>query len=577
MSAVATAPRHLTAAVDAGGSVRLHTEVFLPSGQGAWPALLMRTPYGVGDQRGDARRLAGEGFAVVVQDVRGRFGSTGTFDLGASDRDDGSAAVAWVAAQPWCDGRVASRGVSYPAFTQWQALVGRPPALACAAPVMGPAWWRGLDFRRGGAVDLVTAAHWLPRQAAADPGVDADAAVRMFARAFEAEHLVAPGEAAFAVEDALDHPALGRDRLREPWPVEGSAAFEALWRRIFDTPLSGDTGPGPGDGADAPVLAVGGWYDPWVDDAVAAFRHLRRHGSAEARAAHRLVVTPFGHGFDLPREIDFGPHAWLVGLDAGDRWAAEWLLGRGETLRSLAPVTWFVVGAEPGDAWRSADDWPPPGVRVHRLSLAPQGRLAAEAPGAPFGIGFVYDPSRPVPTRGGAGLILPPGPCDQTGLTGGARDDVLSFDRAPLREPLELAGPVEAEIHLSSSAPDTDVTVKLLDVSPDGRAVNICDGILRARWRHGGESPPLTPGVAEPFRLRLGNVGYRIRSGHRLRVDVSSSNFPRYDRNPNTGAPDGSDAAADRRPARQVVHGGRGVPSHVSLPVLGDAGVAEVR
>ncbi len=561
-------PVHLPARrVRARDGVHLGTDVYLPAGAGPWPATLVRTPYGRTFYHADADRLCGDGVAVVVQDVRGRFDSEGEWDLGAGDLADGADAVAWIRAQPWSDGRVAGRGASYPGMTTWRTAIANPPGLVCAAPTMCPPWWQHLNFREGGAVLLALAAHWLPLQLVWHPRTSEEVAARATERAFDF--------AAALVDDRVDAaaalalPSLGRLPLRDPWPVEGSPLFEHIWQRIFDPPAAvsplDDPGPAPGDRVEVPVLITGAWYDVgWSQGQVDAFAAIRRTSPPEVAAQHRLVMVPSGHGFDPFREHDPGPEAGRFHLDTDHEWALEWF-GEPGPLRQAPPVTYFLLN----DGWRTADDWPPPGAAPVRFHLHPDGMaLSQTPPAAEASAGWVFDPADPVPTRGGGGLGLPPGPCDQTGLTGGARDDVLSFTTEPLRAPMAITGSVVAGLAVVSDAPDTDVTVKLVDVHPDGRAWSITDGILRGRYRHGPDPVLLAPGEVEPFRVHAGCVGYLVDEGHRLRVDVSSSNFPKYDRNPNTGAPEGTDTAGELRVARNRLVSSPEHPSYVEVTLL---------
>lgn len=549
--------------------IHLAADVYLPEGEGPWPAAVLRTPYGRAFDGETAQMLSHDGIAMVSVDCRGRFDSGGKFDLGESDGADGADAIAWVAAQPWCDGRVAGRGFSYGGLTQWGMAVNAAHSLVCAAPIMAPCWWRGMSFREGGAVMLAAAAHWLPRQAAADPTCAENLREETLSRALEFDQIISNDRVSLPA--ALAHPALRRLPLKDAWPFPGSELFAELWRKIFEGPPPpswiDDAGPPIDDRLLVPTLILSGWYDLGCQDSIAAFGHLQRTSPAEVAVHHRLVMTAHGHGFDPLREVQLPPEAWRFGLDSDHRWAKEWLFDEDLGLRNCDPVTYFTLGA---NEWRSADRWPPPEAELEPFYLIPgqsngSGVLGPAPPREQSIGGFRYDPSRPVASRGGAGIGLPPGPSDQAGLTGGARSDVLSFTSDPLKENLEITGPVTAEIFASSDQPDTDFTVKLIDVDFDGRATSICDGIVRARYRNGPDPEFLRPGVVEPFRVHLGNISYRIERGHRLRADLSSSNFPRFDRNANTGAPEGTDGPGDLRIAAQHIYTS---PSHSSRVVV---------
>lgn len=554
----------IDAEVPAPDGTPLHTEIHLPDGDGPWPAMLLRTPYGTPDQRLLAPDQARRGTAaVVVQDCRGRFGSGGEFDLGARDDVDGAAAIAWVREQPWCDGNVALYGFSYGAFTQLRAMVGGAVPI-CAAPIMGPGWWRGLDFRQHGAFHLALAAHWLTHQAANDPATPEHLREEIAGRALEFQQILGPpdgGPHEVDIDAALAHPALGRLPLIEPREVEGNPVFEAIWNSLWTEACAADKGPSPDDAVASPCLVGSGWYDLWARDHFVVFDHLRKTSPPAVAAQHRLFVSPAGHGFDPLREVDPGSEAWRFFLDVDQRWCREWLLDHRRDLRDLDPITWFLMGA---NTWEGSATWPPAGAELVRFFLD-DGALSDAARRRESSIGFTYDPRHPVPTRGGAGLGLPPGPSDQRGLTGFAREDIYSFDGEATGSAFDICGPVVAYITFSSDAPDTDITAKLLDVAPNGVALSVVDGIVRARWRNGPEPSFLEPGTPVSVRVDLGPIAWRVAAGHRLRLDVSSSSFPRFDRNPNTGNPEGTDGITDLRVARQRIHLGGESPSTLEL------------
>lgn len=564
--------RMINQRVPARDGIHLAADVYLPEGSGPWPAAVHRTPYGRAFDAETARVLSQDGMAMVSVDCRGRFDSGGEFGLGESDGADGADTLTWVAAQPWCDGRVAGRGFSYGGLTQWGMAVNAEQSLVCAAPIMAPCWWRGMSFREGGAVMLAAAAHWLPRQAAADPTCVEDLREETLSRALEFDQIIENDRVSLTA--ALAHRAIGRLPLRDPWPFPGSDLFAEIWRKIFDGPPPpswiDDIGPPAGDRSLVPTLILSGWYDLGCQDSIAAFSHLMKTSPPDVASHHRLVMTAHGHGFDPLREVQLPVEAWRFGLDSDHRWAKEWLFGEDLGLRTCDPVTYFTLGA---NEWRGADRWPPLGAEPEPFYLFPGesngNGVLGQAPPGKQSIGvFRYDPSRPVPSRGGAGIGLPPGPSDQTGLTGGAREDVLSLTSDPLSQNLEITGPVTAEIFASSDQPDTDFTVKLIDIDLDGRATSICDGIVRARYRNGSTLTFLRPGVVELFRVHLGDISYQVGRGHRLRADVSSSNFPRYDRNANTGAPEGTDGPGDLRVATQHIYSSPAHPSRVVLSVM---------
>jgi putative CocE/NonD family hydrolase len=562
--------------VAAPDATPLHT-VVRPAGDGRAPASLFRTPYGVDFEMVDPNAgLERPQVATVLQDVRGRGRSGGRFDVGASDPGDGAATIAWVARQPWCDGRVAMHGISYAGYTQLQAARARPPELVSIAPTRCPAWWRRLTMHEGGALCLSLAAHWLPRQAAEAPDTPDWARAALYELALEFEQVVvADGAPRLDMGLVRRHPGLTRRPLLVRSEYAAAPRYGQIWRELFSRPFAhtwlSDPGPAPGDAITVPTLVLGAWYDLWAQDQVAMFRALQRTSPPEVARAHRLVMTPFSHAPEPAGEVAYGPEARRFDDTLAAEWNREWLLGRPGLAHELAPVTYYVGGAGAG-RWDEADTWPPSGASVLTMYLSAGGErhtggLAAQPPTVPEVKRWVHDPRDPVPTRGGPALGLPAGPVDHRDRSGGARPDVCSFTGPPLDEPLELAGPVTAEVHLASDADDADVCVVLLDVSPDGRALCVADGYTRGRWRNGPGTAPLRRDEVSVFPVHCWNAAYRVEAGHRLRVDVCSSNFPPYDVNPGTGAPPGTDRDDDLRCARQSLHTGSAHPSAVHLTV----------
>ena len=558
-------PEELSVQVPQRDGLTLTTDVFLPEGRGPWPVLLHRTPYGSMWFADQARQMTGE-FAAVVQNCRGRFGSDGLFDLGARDADDGYDSVEWISRQPWCDGRVSGYGYSYGGYTQLRTASAKPPSLISVAPLLAGAWWNGLFFRDpGGPVNLAIAAHWLPRQASADATCKEECRDLVLSRAFEFDQILEDGRV--SLRAALAHPALGRLPLIDPWAFEGCEHFADIWRGIFQAapPASWfqDEGPPAEELFETPALIFNGWYDMGSQGSIETFRRLSRGSSSP----HRLIMAPLGHGEEL-REIELPQVRWRFGFDVDHRWTKEWMFDPGE-LRGLSPVTYFLLRA---NEWRSASSFPPSGVTEERLFLSPSpaGESSlSEIPEREDTVrGYRYDPRLPVPTRGGMGMGLPAGPCDQTGVTGGSRQDVLSFTGPRLTRDIEITGAVEVVLYASSDSPDTDFTAKLIEIPADGPPISVCDGIVRARYRNSIHPEFLSPGSVEKFRIHLGSIAYLVRKGHRLRLDISSSNFPRFDRNANTGAPEGTDRAEDLRVASNVIHASPTRPSHLVLPVM---------
>lgn len=566
--------------------VRLATDVYLPAGGAPRPAVLERTPY---DKRGTsrsersvahpeplsrealARRMVAEGYAMVWQDCRGRHGSVGTFTKYVNEAEDGFDTIAWIAAQPWCAGRVGMMGLSYDAHVQMAAACLAPPALACMILDSGGfsnAFTCGV--RQGGAFELKQAT-WAYKHALESPEAAADPAV---ARAIAAEDLpgwfarMPWGEGRSPIRWAPDYERY----LLDQWRHE---AFDHHWKRL------GLWAAGHYDAIPRiPIAFMSSWYDAYVRTT------LENHAALKADRPTALIMGPWIHGNRSERvfgDVDFGPAATFDRQVDDDwltwrlRWLGHWLLGEGGDAQS-GRVHYFVMGGgsgrrtpdghlDHGGAWRRAADWPPPGAAPLVLHLHPDMALRATPPGAEAEIAWDFDPRDPVPTLGGALTSGEPvftgGPVDQVeaegffgcrepGMPLKARRDVVSFETEPLAEDLTVAGDVTVRLTVATDAPDTDFTAKLIDVHPPsadyprGYAMILTDGIFRLRYREGWEHPrPAEPGEG-PFEIAITPfaTANRFLAGHRIRLDVSSSNFPKYDVNPNTGEPPGASRRA---------------------------------
>lgn len=588
--------------------VRLFTDIYLPDGDGPWPAILERTPYGTREISRSERTAAdpqpasreavaayftAHGYAVAYQDCRGRYGSEGRFVKYLADGEDGYDCCAWIMAQPWCNGRIGTMGLSYAAHTQAALGCLDPPGLAAQVLDSGgfsDAWNGGI--RRGGAFELKQAT-WAFNQGRLAPETVADP-VR--AAAFAAEDLAAwfkrfpwkPGHS------PVRHAPEYEDYLFEQWT---HGAHDEYWRRL------GLYARGWHDRyAAVPTVHMSSWYDAYPRTATENFRGLRDAG----RGRPSLILGPWTHGDRSQTafgEVEFGPDAAI------DSWAGDWRAFRlrffDRHLKGLAngadgdpAVRVFVMGGgsgrrdaagklEHGGHWRSADDWPLPGTRFVRLHLHGDGGLreaAPEADAAP--LRWTSDPAHPVPSIGGAITSMEPllqgGPYDQRERPGAfghrapflplaSRPDVLVFQTAPLAADTEVIGPVAAHLWIASDAPDTDITAKLIDVhpasadDPQGFAMNLCEGILRCRYRDDPAHPrPLEPGVPVPITVELFPTANLFRAGHRIRLDIAASEFPHYDLNPQTGEPEG--AWRRMQAAVNTLFADADRPSYVVLP-----------
>ena len=550
--------------------VVLRADVYRPDAPGTFPALLRRTPYSknAGDSPDGFREVAALGYVVVVQDTRGRYASEGVA-VPHDESEDGYDTVEWVASLPYVNGRVGMYGGSYLATTQLTAASLAPPHLVSIAPSSSYTSRYDMVYQ-GGAFYLSDGLGWNLGQAT-------DVRRRRAGASFEerdgpvglsADERRTMREAWLWHVPLLDLDVLDLHELAPGyrWMLE-HPSYDDFWK-TYDIGLRHHR-------FETPALHVTGWYDTLLKGTLENFRGLRARAATErARAGQRIVVGPWTHSgptLESTRigDVDFGPDAGLDYRDLMLRWYDHWLRDGDPSVMDTAPVRIFVMGT---NEWRDEQEWPLARARPTPFYLHSGGAAATTmddgglgpAPPTTAGVDrYVYDPADPVPTGAMGGYSR--APADPTAIE--ARPDVLVYTSEPLTEPLEVTGYVELVLWASSSAPDTDFTGKLIDVAPDGTARTLTDGILRARYRNGTSSPELlTPGEPTEMRIDLLATSNVFLPGHRIRLEVSSSNFPRFDRNPNTGAAFGT--SAEMRQAEQTIHHGPERASHVLLPVV---------
>ena len=549
--------------------VRLATDVYHPDAPGPFPVILIRTPYSTNVESivQDGIYFAQRGYAVIVQDVRGRFDSEGEWTPFLHEAEDGYDAQEWCGTQPWSTGKVGTSGGSYLALTQWLAASLRNRHLAAMAPRVGFSNLYHNWVYTGGAFQLGFNLRW--------------GAVQMHTRTNRLQYLAVPPELHYSTlfqhlplitgdENAGRDCAPYKEWIRHP-------SFGPYWDRLGNVERSyGDI--------EVPAYGFGGWYDVFLQGTLNNFMGVRAHGRSErARRGQKVLIGPWIHSLgergtqSRTGDVDFGPQALIDLREEELRWFDHWLGGLDTGILDEPPVRVFVMGA---NRWRTAEDWPIPGTRhvEHYFHSAGQanssfgdggldrGRPATEPPDR-----YVYDPADPVPTLGGSTCCgeditpVPMGPRDQRAA--GWRPDVLVYTGAPLAADLEVTGPIKVVLWAASTAPDTDFTAKLVDVYPSGFAMNVAQGIIRARYRDSFESPTLLePGRPYRFEIDCWSSSNCFRAGHRIRVEITSSNFPQFDRNPNTGHPFGMDAQLAR--ATQTVYHDAARPSHILLPVV---------
>jgi hypothetical protein len=545
--------------------VTLFADVYRPVEAGRYPVVVSRTPYSTErfPTAWDAAvYLARRGYVYVFQDIRGRHESEGRWEPFFDDEKDGFDTIEWAAKQPWSNGRVAMQGGSYLGQNQWRAAQAAPPGLVTIFPMVSSTSLYHDWITLNGAWRLSFNFGWGPvRQESRimqNPGPHTLEGLRAIHYDQVQWHLPLNtmqqlvGRHARFYDDWLAHPDYD-----EYWkPLDAETRFDTIG---------------------IPVHTFGGWFDIFSQGTLRGYVGMSQKGaSAEARRGSQLVIGPWGHG---PSQkygaLDFGPEANVDALALQLRWYDYWLKGIDNGLASEPPVKLFVMGR---NEWVYEREYPLARTQYRPLYLASggaanssrgDGRLRWEKPtGAPTPDRFRYDPDDPVPSLGGnncCGTPTPAGPMDQRPIEG--RRDVLVYDSDVLSEELEATGPVKVVLFASSDAVDTDFVAKLVDVHPDGSSYNMAEGVLRARYRESPSRPkPLTPG--QVYRLEIDLVGTSVafRPGHRIRIHVTSSHFPQFDRNPNTGAPFGT--TAEVRIAQQTIYHDAERASHVLLPVI---------
>jgi uncharacterized protein len=560
--------------------VELATDAWIPSATPA-PTLLVRLPYGKDLPQllayglvPNVFALVEAGYAVVYQDCRGTWRSGGEFVPMLNEPNDGADTVAWLLRQPWCDGNIGSYGPSYLGFTQWASVSGGAPVKAIAPAVTTTDYYTTPWFSEGGAASWHTLQSWPTQMAMVET-------LRQLGRGAGDPQLL--GELMGMMADPQPHlealPSSRQPAVEKVWPwftqILSHASRDEWWQDLSVLDRA--------EQVTVPALHIGGWFDIFVANTARSFTELRaRAGTAEAREGQRLIIGPWDHlnatGIYPDRRFGLAADAITQDLTGQHvRFFDRWLRDRPGALDGSAPVKIFVMGI---DQWREEQDWPLPDTTYvpyylhgsgRANSAAGDGELGTEPPAQTAADTFLYDPRRPVPSLGGR-VMLPTtanaaGAVDQRPAE--ARDDVLCFTSPVLTEPLEVTGHVSLTLYASSSAPDTDFTGKLVDVFPDGRAIYLTDGIIRARYRDSLAEPALlTPGEPVKLSLDLSVTSNVFLPGHRIRLEVSSSNFPRFDRNTNTGgviADEPADLAAAA--VNRVLHG-PDHPSQLILPVI---------
>ena len=578
--------------------VNLATDIYLPGKagsvqEGKYPTILTRSPYGRGGSKKQAEFFVHHGYVYIAQDTRGRFDSEGVWHMMTDDGKDGVDTAAWIGKQPWSDGKIGMLGTSYVGGTQHAMAMEGAPELATVIPVDAVSNPGHQSMRNAGAFEM-RFWNWIMLNAGKGSRAGRD-----------------PGTAA-ALKDMADHrleylkllplrPGTTPLKLApeyEDWIVQGMShgANDSFWKQN-DIMHNADKY------KDIPVYLVGGWYDSWAGNTTTNFGILTK----TLKSPVYLIMGPWIHGSQTKSshgQIDFGNEAAIADELAWRlEWYDHWMKGKDNSVGKTAPfatkVRVFVMGSGDGHktdkgllfhggSWREEREWPLARTKLTPFYLGSDGTLSTKKPeSAEASTAFTFDPTHPVPTIGGNissndGLMLQGG-WDQRGgphiwnslepLPLSARNDVVVFQSEPLAEDTEVTGEIEVKLWASSSALDTDFTAKLVDVYPasqdwpSGFDLNIGDGIIRARFREAEDHEKLLePGKVYPFTIHLYPTSNVFKKGHRIRVDVSSSNFPRFDVNPNTGEPLNNNRRTQT--AVNTLFHDKNHPSHILLPLI---------
>ncbi len=511
---------------------------YLPVSVASAATVLVRCPYGRSGPFAlhSAQLLAERGYHVLLQSVRGTFGSGGEFEPMRHEITDGQDTVAWLREQPWFEGRLATFGASYLGFVQWALAMDPPPELVAAVVHVGPHDFSRTAFRNG-VFDLYNYVAW------SDLVLNQENAgmARTMARTVTADRRLRPVLSRLPVATGFRE-LLGREPTwAERW-LEHPRAADPFWAPMQCAPAL--------DRITVPVLVVGGWHDLFIEQALEQYRTLSGRG-----VPARLVVGPWTH-LDIGSQ---GGVAMTESLAWLDRYAGPGRTGPRAPARSEAVRIW-VGGAGAGE-WRETRTWPPPGAAAQRWYLGAHGSLSRAAPGSgiPSGsgvpaAGFRYDPADPTPSPGGATMSVYAGSRDNRAVE--RRPDVLVFSSEPLAEPAEVIGEVAAELSVTRDNPYADLFVRLCDVDPRGRSRNVCDGIVRLT-----AADPLTGTV----RVSLLGAAHRFGPGHRIRLQVAGGAHPRFARNPGNGLLDAP--AVGLVPTRYEIGLDAARPSALILPV----------
>jgi uncharacterized protein len=498
----------------------LATDIYIPEGTESYPTLFARTPYNIDVMIPLSENFVKQGYAVVMQDTRGIHNSKGIYMAfehdGWGENKDGLETLRWIREQPWSNGEVATWGGSALGITQIM-LAGAGDPITCQFILVASSNSYGQLSYQGGVLRKSLVEGWLTMQKAPQ-----------------------------AIETMKAHPT-----------------YDAYWK-LQNVEAIAPT-------INAPAVHLGGWFDIFAQGTINNFTSRQYNGGPKSKGLQKLILGPWPHGvkqkvgeLNFPDNFNFDINAYQ------DRYYDYWMMGKQNGIMDEPAVQYYTMGdcddpKAPGNEWRTADNWPPFPTIETAYYLSKNQRLNTRPPkGRAHAHTYTYDPNNPVGTHGGANLLLPAGPFDQREQD--QRDDVITFMTQALDHPTEVTGAIKLKLFVSSSAVDTDFTAKLLDIYPDGRQMLITDNIQRVKFRNGFEqADPLSPGTIGELEIDLASTSLIYNKGHRIAVQISSSNFPRFEINPNTG--DDRPGGVESVVAENTIHFGTKYPSALILPI----------
>jgi len=534
--------------------VSLYGVLYRPVVGKRFPVLLIRSPYDTQNPKylDWVMRFTQNGYAIVLQDCRGRYESEGEFKPYVNEANDGYDTYEWLGQQPWCDGNIGTFGISYPGFTQLQPAPLRNPYVKALVPIANQEDNYG-HLRYNGVLQLENAINFLwighhNLQHIVRTNINIDGLFR---------HLPLIS----ALDEVADRPFYRETVMH--------SSFDDFWKSYSMK--------GKYKEVDVPALFITGWYDNLLHEGFKCFKGWTTQAySFKTRKLSKLLVGPWTHtqigSAKICGDINFGATAEIDIPNTHLRWYDQRLKGIDSGIDQEPPIKIFVMGA---NTWRFEQEWPLARTQYQKVYLHSQGKANSDQGDGwldfdpPKDEGpdlFQYDPEQPVPSLGGQSMLPKnTGPRDRSSLE--CREDILVYSTKPLGKNLEVTGPILVRLFAASSALDTDFTATLVDVYSSGQAIHICEGIVRCRFRDSYESPTLIqPGIVYEYEIQLWETSNLFKTGHIIRLEISSSNFPRFDRNQNTGNPLGMDTEIQL--ATQTIYHNTKYPSHMVLPVI---------